>query len=146
MTTPAENTIFSSRTINTPLEKLYSAFALPQHLKNWWGPEGFTNTIHEFDLQPEGKWLLTMHGPEKNNFENASIFKEVVPNTLVNWTRTTAPYFDMEIGFEPISDTASKISFTMVFQSAEECNKMRNFIAEKNEENFDRLERELLKM
>ena len=54
--------------------------------------------------------------------------------------------FDMEIGFEPISDTVSKISFIMVFQSVEECNKMRNFIAEKNEENFDRLERELLKM
>lgn len=144
MTPPIDNTIFSSRLINTTIEKLYRAFAHPQHLKNWWGPEGFTNTIHEFDLRPEGKWLLTMHGPEKNNFENASIFKEVVPNQRVSWTRTTAPYFDMEIGFESISDTASKISFTMVFQSSEECNKMRKFIAEKNEENFDRLEKELL--
>lgn len=35
------------------------------HLKNWWGPDGFTNTFHEFNLRPNGKWILTMHGPEK---------------------------------------------------------------------------------
>ena len=33
--------------------------ANPLHLQNWWGPEGFTNTFHEFDLKPEGRWILT---------------------------------------------------------------------------------------
>ena len=69
------NEIYSSRVLNAPLEIVYNAFANPLHLKEWWGPEGFTNTIHEFDLQPGGKWLLTMHGPEKGNYENFSIFK-----------------------------------------------------------------------
>ncbi len=135
--------IFSSRAIHVPLEILYQAFANPEYLKKWWGPEGFTNTIHEFDLRPGGNWILTMHGPEKGNYENAAVFKTVEPNQLVAWTRLSPPHFDMEILFESLNRTDSKISFRMIFKTTEECEKMKKFVVSKNEENFDRLEREL---
>ncbi|MBY0427059.1 MAG: SRPBCC domain-containing protein, partial [Cytophagales bacterium] len=109
----SDNEIYNSRELNAPIEKVYQAFANPAYLATWWGPEGFTNTIHEFDLQPGGKWLLTMHGPEKGNYENSSIFKTVVPHALVAWTRLSQPLFDMEVGFEPIHESTSKISFRM---------------------------------
>lgn len=146
MSANSDKEIFSSREINAPLEHVYKAFADPSQLKKWWGPEGFTNTIHEFDLRPEGKWLLTMHGPEKGNYENSSIFKTIVPNKLISWTRISQPLFDMEVGFEPLTDSASKISFRMLFNSVEECAKMQPFVVPKNEENFDRLERMLREM
>lgn len=138
--------ILSSRVLNTPVEKVYEAFANPSHLKNWWGPEGFTNTIHEFDLQPGGKWILTMHGPEVGNYENSSVFKTVEPNKLIAWTRNSQPLFDMEIAFETQSDSTTKITFRMIFKTEEECEKIRKFAEPKNEENFDRLEKELKKM
>ncbi|WP_100612339.1 SRPBCC family protein [Confluentibacter lentus] len=141
-----DKVIYSSRALNAPLEVVYQAFVNPQHLKNWWGPEGFTNTIHEFDLQPGGKWLLTMHGPEKGNYENASVFKTVEPNKLVAWKRLSQPLFDMEVAFEALSPSKTIISFRMIFDSGEACNKMTPFVVPKNEENFDRLERELLRM
>jgi hypothetical protein len=50
----------------------------------------------------------------------------------------------MEIAFEKISDNKSSISFKMIFESVEACEKIRKFTAPKNEENFDRLERVLL--
>ena len=136
--------IYSSRVLNASLDIVYQAFANPLHLEKWWGPEGFTNTIHEFDLRPEGKWILTMHGPEKGNYENSSVFKTVVPNKLVAWTRISQPIFDMEVEFEHLNDSNSKISFRMLFKTAEECEKIKRFALPKNEENFDRLERELL--
>ena len=138
--------IISSRVLNTPVEKVYEAFANPSHLKNWWGPEGFTNTIHEFDLQPGGKWILTMHGPQVGNYENSSVFKTVEPNKLIAWTRNSQPLFDMEIAFEKQSDSTTKITFRMIFKTEEECEKIRKFAEPKNEENFDRLEKELKKM
>jgi uncharacterized protein YndB with AHSA1/START domain len=138
--------IFSSRVLNVPLQTAWQAFANPLHLQQWWGPEGFTNSIHEFDLQPRGKWILTMHGPEKGNYENSSIFKTVVPHQLIAWTRISQPLFDMEVGFEKLSDSATRISFRMIFATAEECDKIKRFVLPKNEENFDRLERELHKM
>lgn len=143
MSTP-DNEIYSSRELHAPLALVYQAFANPAHLQKWWGPEGFTNTIHEFDLQPGGKWILTMHGPEKGNYENASVFTKVVPNELVAWTRTSQPLFDMEVAFEQLDDFKSKISFRMIFNTVEACEKMKKYVVAKNEENFDRLERALI--
>ena len=58
-------TVISSRELATDVGEVYQAFAEAALLKEWWGPEGFTNTIHLFDLRPSGRWVLTMHGPEK---------------------------------------------------------------------------------
>lgn len=143
MNTHSDREIFNSRVLNAPVETVYQAFANPLHLKEWWGPEGFTNTIHEFDLQPGGKWLLTMHGPEAGHYENSSVFQIVEPNRLVTWKRVSQPLFDMEIGFHKLTDSTTEISFRMIFDTAEECEKIRRFAEPKNEENFDRLEKEL---
>lgn len=144
MTTNTANEVYSSRELNASVEIVYEAFANPQHLKNWWGPEGFSNTIHEFDLRPGGKWVLTMHGPEKGNYENSSVFITIEPNKRIAWTRLSQPLFDMEVAFERLNESRTKISFRMIFKTIEECSKMKPFVVPKNEENFDRLERELL--
>lgn len=146
MNSNADCEIFSSRILNSNIENAYEAFANPLHLKNWWGPEGFTNTIHEFDLRPGGKWILTMHGPEKGNYENSSTFKIVKPLELIAWTRDSQPLFDMEISFESLKDFKTRIAFRMIFSTPEECEKIRRFAEPKNEENFDRLENEILKI
>jgi uncharacterized protein YndB with AHSA1/START domain len=41
-----------------PKHLVYQAWTNPNHLKNWWGPNGFTNTFNEFDLRPGGKGVL----------------------------------------------------------------------------------------
>lgn len=138
--------IFSSRILKSPVEIVYKAFENPEHLKNWWGPEGFTNTIHEFDLKPGGNWILTMHGPDKGNYENSSVFTQVVPNELVSWKRSSQPLFDMEIAFEKIDENTTLFSFRMIFETDDACAKIRDFVTPKNAENFDRLEREIQKM
>ncbi|MEZ4858546.1 MAG: SRPBCC domain-containing protein [Flavobacteriaceae bacterium] len=142
----AANEIYSARIVDASIEKLYQAFENPLHLKNWWGPEGFTNTIHEFNLTPGGVWRLTMHGPEKGNYENVSLFKTVIPQKRITWTRLTQPFFDMEVGFKDISGNKSEIYFKMIFNTAEESNKMKKFVIPKNEENFNRLEKTLSTM
>jgi uncharacterized protein YndB with AHSA1/START domain len=144
MTSNSDREIFNSRILNAPVEIVYQAFANPVYLKEWWGPEGFTNTIHEFDLQPGGKWILTMHGPEKGHYENSSLFQTVEPLRLIAWKRVSQPLFDMEIGFTKLSDSTTEISFRMIFETAQECEKTRRFAGPKNEENFDPLEKELL--
>lgn len=144
MSSNPDQEIYSSRVLNYPVEKVYEAFSNPVYLKNWWGPHGFTNTIHEFDLQPGGKWILTMHGPEKGNYENSAVFKKVEPFKLITWKRISQPLFDMEVGFNKLGDSKTEISFRMIFNTAEECSKIKNFAIPKNEENFDRLEKEII--
>lgn len=142
----SNTTVHSSRKLSAALAQVYNAFSNPGNLKEWWGPEGFTNTIHEFDLRVGGSWRLTMHGPEKGNYENAALFTLVEPEKRVAWTRKSQPFFDMEVGFNKVTDGQTEISFTMVFSTAEECEKMKKFVVPKNEENFDRLERLLFRI
>lgn len=132
--------IISSRVLSFSVEQVYHAFENPEILKKWWGPKGFTNTFHEFDLRPEGTWKLTMHGPEKGNYENESVFIEVDKNKRVAWKRISQPLFNMVVEFEKIDSKSSKITFQMIFSSFEECDKIRRFATPSNEENFDRLE------
>lgn len=136
--------IYSSRILNAPLAKVYAAFENPELLKLWWGPEGFTNTIHEFNLKPGGNWRLTMHGPEQGHYENAAVFTAVIPHQKVAWQRSTPPLFAMEVAFLALEAHQTQISFNMIFDSVEACEKIRTFVEPKNEENFNRLERVLM--
>ena len=49
-TTP-ESEIVSTRFFKVPRKQLFKAWSEPEHLKNWWGPNGFTNTFNEFDFR-----------------------------------------------------------------------------------------------
>lgn len=141
-----DNEILSTRIFPVSSTLLFRAFAEPAHLKNWWGPAGFTNTFHVFDFTPGGKWKLTMHGPDKGHYENEAEFVQIEAPRLIVWKRISKPLFDVQIQLEEITAQATKLYFKMVFPTVEDCNKVRAFVPEKNEENFDRLEQELSKM
>ena len=60
--------IVSTRTLDLPRSLVFQAFSDPDHLAHWWGPRGFTNTFHAFDLRPGGVWTFVMHGPDGVRF------------------------------------------------------------------------------
>jgi uncharacterized protein YndB with AHSA1/START domain len=146
ISTTADCEIVSSRIFNASREIVYTAWTDPNHLKNWWGPAGFTNTFNEFDLRPGGKWDFIMHGPEKGNYHNECEFIKIEKPVLIAWQRISQPIFQVLATFEEVSGGKTKVVFKMLFNSAGECNKLKPFVVDKNEENFDRLEKELIKM
>jgi uncharacterized protein YndB with AHSA1/START domain len=80
----ADREISTTRLFNAPRDLVYRAWTEPEHMAKWWGPRGFTNTIHEMDVRPGGVCRLTMHGPDGTNYPNKLVFVEVVkPARLV---------------------------------------------------------------
>lgn len=138
--------IISTRIVNTAREIVYKAWTDPAHLQNWWGPAGFTNTFNEFDFRVGGRWRFIMHGPDKGNYQNECAFIKINPPSLVAWQRISKPIFRVVASFEEVTDGQTKIVFKMLFDTAAECNKLKPYVVDKNEENFDRLEMELAKM
>ena len=138
--------ILSSRIFNAPRELVFTAWSDPKHLKNWWGPAGFTNTFNEFDFRVGGKWSFIMHGPDKGNYPNECEFIKIEKPSLIAWKRYSKPLFQVVATFDEVSPNATKLVFRMLFDSAEECSKIKRFAVDKNEENFDKLENELSKM
>lgn len=135
--------IITERTLHFPKSLVFSAWSTAEHLQKWWGPNGFTNTFNEFDFRPGGKWSLVMHGPDKGNYNNECEFIAIDKPNLIYWKRYSKPLFNVAVTFEEITDESTKIIFRMIFDSIDECDKVKKFAVDKNEENFDRLETEL---
>ena len=110
--------IIISRTLNAPVELVWEAWTNPEHIANWWGPNGFTNTITKMDLIPGGEWLLVMHGPDGTDYKNKSIFKEIVPHKKIVFEHI-APNFIATIDFEAQGEK-THLNWHMLFETAEE--------------------------
>lgn len=142
----AARQIISTRVFATSREKLFEAWANPDHLKQWWGPKGFSNTFHEFNFRPEGSWIFTMHGPDGKDYYNKSKFIQIDhPDQIIFEHLEPMHWFRVTATFEPMGDK-TKLTFAMLFDSVEECEKVKMYVVPSNEENFDRLEAVLLKV
>ncbi len=76
--------IVGTRMFDAPRELVFSAFTDPNHLAQWWGPNGFTTTTSAFDFRPGGVWRFVMHGPDGRDYQNRVTFEEIVrPERIV---------------------------------------------------------------
>ena len=142
----SDSEIVNFRVFKASRLQVFSAFSNPNHLKNWWGPVGFTNTFNEFDFKVGGFWRFVMHGPDKGNYVNECEFTQIEEPSLIAWKRHSKTLFRVVFLFEEVADNQTRIIFKMQFDSVEECNKLKPYVIDKNEENFDKLEIELTKM
>lgn len=145
---PGENRsrreIISTRVFDYPRESVFHAWSNPVLLAKWWGPNGFSNTFHEFDFTCGGNWKLTMHGPDGTDYPNESVFEEIIkPEKIVFIHLRPMHKFQVTATFED-SDERTKLFFSMLFDSLEECEKVKSYVLEANEQNFDRLEKVLI--
>lgn len=130
--------IISSRVFRTDLKTMVRAWTEPEHLSKWWGPNGFTNTFHTFDLRPGGDWKFIMHGPNGQDYLNECTFLKVEARQII-WRHHSKPVFHINVNFEEFAGR-TRVIYVMVFNTPQERENLRSFVSEKNEENFDRLD------
>jgi uncharacterized protein YndB with AHSA1/START domain len=100
ITNHAENKeLRNTKIFNAPTNLIWEVWTNPEHITNWWGPNGFTNTIHKMDFEENGEWNLTMHGPDGTNYPNKSIFKEIIPFKKIVFEHFN-PHFITTVLFE----------------------------------------------
>jgi uncharacterized protein YndB with AHSA1/START domain len=75
----ADREIVISRVFDAPRDVVFSAWTDPAHVAQWWGPNGFSTTIHEMEVRPGGAWRFIMHGPDGVDYKNRIVFREVTP-------------------------------------------------------------------
>jgi uncharacterized protein YndB with AHSA1/START domain len=107
-----------SRTLNGPINLVWEIWTNPEHIKMWWGPNGFTNTIHKMDVKPEGEWLLTMHGPDGTDYEIKGVFREIVKHKKIVYEQLTQFKYVATIEFESRKDKTI-INWSLLFESKE---------------------------
>ena len=130
-------------TFDVPVDLMWEVWTNPGHIVNWWGPEGFTSTIHKMDFQQGGEWNLTMRGPDGTNYPNGSIFREIIPLSKIVFEHFN-PHFITTVLFES-KGKETRLDWTLQFDTEE----MRDTIvkahkaAEGQKQNMEKLEKYL---
>jgi len=136
----SERSIHISRSFEAPIELVWEAWTNPDHIKNWWGPEGFTNTIEAMDVRPGGAWELVMHGPDGTDYKNKSIYQKIVPQKQIVFEHISGPKFTATIDFTE-DGSKTHINWKMLFESKEQLEQVvKTFKADKGlEQNIEKL-------
>ena len=131
--------VVSSRLFDHSPERLFAAFSDVKALKQWWGPQDFTNTIEDFDFRPGGVWRHTMNAPDGSAFDNDSEFIEIDrPNRISFLHKGPMHVFTLTMDFIP-RGTQTELVWTMDSQNMGENKDMPGFIEAANQQNFDKL-------
>ncbi len=80
-----EREIVLSRVINAKRELVFAAWADPQHLPQWFGPQGFTITTWEIDVRVGGRWRYEMRGPDGTTWASRMTFRRIDAPSLIEF-------------------------------------------------------------
>jgi len=115
----SDRELIITRLLNAPRELVWDVFTKPEHIKNWWGPNGFTNTIDKMDVKPGGEWEFVMHGPDGTDYKNKSIYKEIIRPERIVFEHVSGPKFIATITFTA-EGNKTYLKWHMLFESAEQ--------------------------
>ena len=118
-TNTADREIRISRLLNAPIELVWEVWTKPEHIRNWWGPNGFTNSITKMELKAGGEWNLVMHGPDGTDYKNKSVFREIIKHKKIVYEHVSSPKFIATIEFESRGNSTF-INWHMLFETREQ--------------------------
>ncbi|MHB2017313.1 MAG: SRPBCC domain-containing protein, partial [Candidatus Xenobia bacterium] len=90
----------------------------PEHWKQWWGPNGFTNTLEKMEVRTGGAWEFVMHGPDGRDYKNVSQYKLVVPKERIEYVHVSEPRHEVSVQFEDLGGQ-TRLTMRMRFDSVD---------------------------
>jgi uncharacterized protein YndB with AHSA1/START domain len=120
----SDREIVVTRVFNAPRELVFDAWTDPEQVVQWWGPRGFTTTIHAMDVRPGGVWRFIMHGPDGTDYDNKVVFLEVAkPERLVYnhgpGDESDSPQFHVTVNFQE-DGGKTRLTLRLLFASTSE--------------------------
>jgi uncharacterized protein YndB with AHSA1/START domain len=129
----------TERVVSHSPEQVFEAFARPDVLARWWGPNGFTNTFELFEFRPNGRWKFVMHGPDGSNHANESVFLKVDEPSTIVIQHLSPPHFILTVTLTE-HDEGTKLTWVGEFEDPAVAARIRHIVEPANEQNLDRLE------
>jgi uncharacterized protein YndB with AHSA1/START domain len=139
-----EKTFRTARTLHHSPEAVYNAFASPELLAAWWGPEGFSNTFEIFEFTVGGRWKFVMHGPDGTTYPNENVFLELEPSRKVVIRHDCTPYFTLTALLAQVPG-GTQLTWEQDFDDAKTAQAVKHIVVPANEQNLDRMTQVLSK-
>jgi uncharacterized protein YndB with AHSA1/START domain len=121
---PLDREIVFSRVIDAPRTLVYAAWADPEQIVAWFGPEGFTLETHEIDLAPGGVWRFDMIAPDGTRYTNRMRFLRMEAPALIEVEHGADEdddpgKFNMRVAFDEQSNGKTVVTLRQMHPSAE---------------------------
>jgi uncharacterized protein YndB with AHSA1/START domain len=120
----ADREIAATRVFDAPRDLVWQMWTNSEHIAQWWGPKGFTNTIHEMDVRAGGVWRFIMHGPDGRDYPNKIVYVEILKPERLVYDHVSGPLFQATATFTQ-EGGKTRVDVRMVFESA----KLRDQVA-----------------
>jgi uncharacterized protein YndB with AHSA1/START domain len=144
--------VIITRGFDAPREMIWDAWTDPKQVVKWWGPRGFTMTIHEMDVRPGAVWKSTMYGPDGTEYLNNCVFLEVVKPERIVYRLTGGRKEDCDVQAEvswifEAQGEKTMLTLQMIFPTAEARGRSAKTykVIEGGNETLDRLREHLAK-
>lgn len=129
----------TQRTLAAPPARVYAAFANPDELAAWWGPEGFHNEFEVCEFRPGGLWKFVMVGPDGARHANTNRFVELLPAQRLVIEHESAPRFRLTVELAA-SEGGTLLRWDQRFEDAAVAAAVKHIVEPANEQNLDRME------
>ncbi len=80
---PVDREVVLTRLIDAPRAMVYAAWADPDQIQKWFGPEGFDIESAEIDISPGGVWRFDMVAPDGVRYTNRMVFLRLEAASLI---------------------------------------------------------------
>ncbi|MFC4779115.1 SRPBCC domain-containing protein [Paenibacillus sp. GCM10023252] len=110
-----------TRVIDAPRELVYEAFTAPEHLLQWWGPEGWEMRVSTFEFRPSGVFHYSQQSPDGHLMWVKFVYHELnAPEKIVY----TSAFCDgdgqvVRAPFDPNWPLATRTTFTFTEQAGQ---------------------------
>lgn len=114
-----ENVLVHTRLLDAPRDLVWDVWTDPEHIKEWWGPDGFSLTTASMNVAPGKTWDFIMHGWGQN-WDNKIEYVEVKKPSLLTYKHSgeDADYsFLVSVSFEEV-DGKTLLTMRSTFKSA----------------------------
>ena len=135
---PNGATFLSHRVLPYQPQAVFEAFARPELLARWWGPNGFTNTFEVFEFRPGGRWKFVMHGPDGSHHPNESVFLELHAPSKFVIHHVSPPRFVLTVTMAA-HEPGTAITWAQEFEDTAVAARIKHIVEPANEQNLDRL-------
>lgn len=139
-----ENILIHTRLLDAPRDLVWEVWTTPAHIKQWWGPNGFSLTTTSMTVATGKTWDFIMHGMGKD-WASKIEYTEVRKPSLLSYKhsgeRSEDYNFTVTILFEEV-EGKTLLTMKSVFKSKaiiDELNRKVNAI-EGGKQNLNRLE------
>ena len=116
-------TLTIEKTLDAPIDLVWEAWTDPEHVANWWAPNGMSMEVVVYDFRVGGSWKYAMPMPDGNQFISEGTFKEIVEKKKIVTSADFKPMtedVEMHILFEADGDK-THLTFSVVHETVEYC-------------------------